>query len=112
VNEQRQRFLEDYQLNYYSITELAERFGISRKTAYKWINRFEEDGQAGFHEQSRRPHSCAWQTESAIVEELVALRKAHTRPLPAKSCGIYDCSHLLPKHKQAAMRPLLAQRVM
>ncbi|NIS80105.1 MAG: helix-turn-helix domain-containing protein, partial [Anaerolineales bacterium] len=40
VSEQRQRFLEDYQLSYYSVTELAERFGISRKTAYKWINRF------------------------------------------------------------------------
>ena len=34
VSEQRQRFLEDYQLNYYPVTELAERFGISRKTAY------------------------------------------------------------------------------
>ena len=77
VSEQRQRFLEDYQLNYYSITELAERFSISRKTAHKWINRFEEHGRAGFHEHSRRPHSCPWQTDAAIVEELVELRKAH-----------------------------------
>jgi len=40
VSEQRQRFLEDYKLNYYSVTELAERFSISRKTAHKWINRY------------------------------------------------------------------------
>jgi len=47
VSEQRERFIEDYQLNYYSVTELAERFGISRKTANthpghqgKWIERF------------------------------------------------------------------------
>ena len=53
VSEQRQRFLEDYQLNYYSVTELAERFGISRTTAYKWINRFKKHGQAGFHEHTR-----------------------------------------------------------
>jgi len=33
VSEQRQRFLEDYQLNYYAMTEFAERFGISRRTA-------------------------------------------------------------------------------
>ena len=33
VSEQRQRFLENYKLNYYCVTELAERFGISRKTA-------------------------------------------------------------------------------
>jgi transposase len=58
VSEQRQRFLEDYQLNYYSVTELAERFGISRTTADKWINRSKEHGQSGFHEYSRRPYRC------------------------------------------------------
>jgi transposase InsO family protein len=86
VREQRQRFLEDYRLNYYSITELAERFGISRKTAHthpghhgKWINRYKEHGQRGFHERSRRPHSCPFQTEAAIVGELVALRRQHPR---------------------------------
>ena len=73
VSEQRPRFLEDYQLNYYSITEIAERFSISRKTAHthpghqgKWIDRFKKHGQAGFHEHSRRPHSCPWQTDATI----------------------------------------------
>ncbi len=68
VSEQRQRFLEDYELSYYSIAELAERFSISRKTAHKWINRYKEHGQSGFHERSRRPHSCPRQTDAAIVE--------------------------------------------
>jgi len=58
VSEQRQRILEDYQLDYYSVTELAERFGVSRTAAYRWINRFKKHGQAGFHEHSRRPHGC------------------------------------------------------
>ena len=44
VSEQRQRFLEDYQLDYYSVTELAERFGVSRTAAYRWINRFKKHG--------------------------------------------------------------------
>jgi transposase-like protein len=39
VTEQRQRFLEGYQLNYYSRSDLAERFGIPRRTTYKWIIR-------------------------------------------------------------------------
>ncbi|MBN1428481.1 MAG: hypothetical protein JXB07_08850 [Anaerolineae bacterium] len=45
VSEQKQRFNEDCLLNYSSITELAEQFNISRKTAHihpgqqgKWIN--------------------------------------------------------------------------
>jgi transposase len=66
VSEQRGRSLEDFQLNYYSASELAESFGISRATAYtylhpsgtsghrgKWINRFKQHGQAGFGELSR-----------------------------------------------------------
>jgi putative transposase len=77
VTEQRQRFLEDYQLYYYSVTELAERFCISRNTAYKWINRFKQNGHSGFRELSRRSQSCLWQTNKAIVEELVTLRKVH-----------------------------------
>ncbi|NIS81026.1 MAG: helix-turn-helix domain-containing protein [Anaerolineales bacterium] len=47
VSEQKQRFIEDYLLNYYTITELARRFSISRKTAHKWINRYLEQGMAG-----------------------------------------------------------------
>ena len=56
VSEQRQRFLKDCRLSYCSVTELAERFSISRKTAHKWINRYKKHGQRGFHERSRRPH--------------------------------------------------------
>jgi len=84
VSEQRQRFLEDYQLKYYSVTELAERFGISRTTAHKWNNRVKEHGQSGFHGHSRRPHSCPWQTDQANVEELVKLRIAHPHWGPHK----------------------------
>jgi transposase InsO family protein len=77
VSEQRERFLEDWRLGYYSLSEVAERFSISRKTAYKWIDRFEEYGEQGYQELSRRPHSCPWQTDAVIVEELVRLRTAH-----------------------------------
>ncbi|NIS79687.1 MAG: helix-turn-helix domain-containing protein [Anaerolineales bacterium] len=84
VSEQRQRFIEDYLLNYYSITELAERFGISRTTSYKWINRDKQHGQAGYQELSRRPHRCPWQTDQAIANELVKLRKAYPKWGPRK----------------------------
>ncbi|MFQ5924022.1 MAG: integrase core domain-containing protein [Anaerolineales bacterium] len=84
VIEQKQRFIEDYLLNYYSKTELAERFSISTKTAHKWINRYKEHGQAGLEEHSRRPKSCPWQTPPEVVEELIALRKAHPHRGPKK----------------------------
>ena len=101
LSEQRQRFLEDYQLNYYPGSELAERFSISRKTAYpglttragKWINRFQEIGQRGFQEHSRRPRSCPWQTDAAIVQELVDLLKAHPHWGPRKLLDLMQQRH-------------------
>lgn len=71
VSKQRQRFLEDFQLNYYPITELSERYSISRKTAHKWINRFNQHGQEGYQELSRHPLTCPWRTDQAITKELV-----------------------------------------
>jgi len=101
VAEQRQRFLEDHKLHYYSIAELAGRFGISRKTAHpglttragKWIARFGQHGQAGYQELSRRPHSCPWQTEPAIAEELVRQRKAHPHWGPRKLLNLMGQRH-------------------
>jgi transposase InsO family protein len=93
VSEQRERFLEDYRLNYYTVSELAERFSISRKTAHKWIARFEEQGCDGYHEESRRPHTCPWQTDTAVVEELVGVRKAHPHWGPRKLLDLMHRRH-------------------
>ncbi len=38
-----------------TVTELAARFGISRKTAYKWIELVRVEGPAGLADHSRRP---------------------------------------------------------
>jgi transposase InsO family protein len=83
VSEERQRFLEDYRLGWYTVTELAERYSVSRKTAHKWIKRAEEWGENGYHELSRRPHHCPGQTDLAIVRELIELRKARPKRGPA-----------------------------
>ncbi len=55
VSEQRANFLRDYALKYYNVSELAEMYSISRKTAYKWIYRHEELGRSGLEDLSRRP---------------------------------------------------------
>jgi len=47
VMNQRVQFIADYQRGLLPLSELAGRFGISRKTAYKWIDRYEEAGPAG-----------------------------------------------------------------
>ena len=53
--DQRVQFIADYQRDVFDVAELARRYGISRKTAYKWIDRYDVGGPAGLVDQSRRP---------------------------------------------------------
>lgn len=43
--EQRERFIADHRRGLYTMTELCARYGISRKSGYKWLERFEEGGR-------------------------------------------------------------------
>lgn len=105
MSEQRPRFIEDYLLNYYSISELDERFEISRRTAHNWINRYKEHGQEGYQELSRRPLTCPWRIDQAIVDELVSLSKAHPGWGPRKLLDLMqrrDPNRKLPSISTAA----------
>src|SRR3989337_3186730 len=84
VSEARERLLDDWKLNYYSKTELAERHSVARKTVYKWIDRFEQEGLAGYQEHSRRPLTCPSQTDETVAEALIELRKMRPNGGPAK----------------------------
>jgi hypothetical protein len=56
---------------------LCARFGVSRKTGYKWINRFRAQGVAGLQPRSRRPKSSPRRTPPAVIEAVLALRRLH-----------------------------------
>jgi transposase-like protein len=60
--DQRVQFIADYQRDVFDVTELARRYGISRKTAYKWIDRYDVGGPAGLVDRSRRPACCPHET--------------------------------------------------
>ena len=82
---QRIRFIGDYLNGYFSFTELCERFGISRKTGYKWINRYWETGNpASLLDRSKRPHHFPTQTPEAITKALLSIRDKHPSWGPRK----------------------------
>lgn len=58
---------------------LCREFGISRKTGYKWLDRFSREGLKGLEERSRRPLHCPHQIPSELVCEIVSIRQAHPR---------------------------------
>jgi transposase-like protein len=75
VPEQRVLLIAEHLRGERSLKDIAGHFGVSRKTAYKWIERFKSTGL--LEERSRRPLSSPSSTSSMTVEILVATRRAH-----------------------------------
>ena len=75
--EQRLAFIRELNTELFTITELASEYGISRKTAYKWLERYDADGIDGLRDRSRRPHLSPDATDRELVDVLVALRRRH-----------------------------------
>jgi putative transposase len=74
VEDQRKLFIKQFELGKYSIAELCRQFEISRPTAYKWINRYEELGFEGLLSQSRAPTTQANATPNEVIDEIISLR--------------------------------------
>lgn len=61
----------------YTVSELAKQFGVSRKTAYKWIGRHREGGVAAMNDRSRAPLSVPGRTPEKIERLIVKEREKH-----------------------------------
>lgn len=75
--DERERFIEAHHARLYTMTELCYRFGISRKTGYKWVKRFREGGKPALADRSRAPRSCPHKTPPEIEKFIVDKRKAN-----------------------------------
>ena len=75
--DQRSQFLSSYQKEEMSVADLCRAYGISRPTAYRWINRYNETGPEGLVDRSSRPHSCSHATLEPIENTILALRAKH-----------------------------------
>jgi transposase InsO family protein len=82
--EQRTQFIDDVHEGFYTMTELCARYGISRKTGYKWLERFREGGRRGLADQSRAPHTCPQRIAEDVADRICAARKQHPDWGPAK----------------------------
>lgn len=60
-----------------NLSLLCERFEVSRKTGYKWLNRWRVEGDQGLVDQSRRPKSSPGQTSGSMEQAVVELRLKH-----------------------------------
>ena len=74
---ERIRFIHDHQLGVYDMIELCQRYGVSRKTGYKWLRRFSKGGFEALKDRSRRPHSCPHKTPDRCVEAILEKKRRH-----------------------------------
>ena len=84
-----------------NMSDLCKRFNVTRRTGYKWLARYMEEGLFGLEEKSRRPHNFPNQTPLPIDNYVVGLRendpewgakKLHRIILNHKEQGIYQFS--------------------
>ena len=107
--DQRVAFIADWLRAEWTMTDLAARYGISRKSAYKWVERYEADPAHGLAERSRAPTQHGRAMADEVRSAVLALRRAHphwgpkklravlvarapTRPWPAPSTLATCCS--------------------
>jgi len=66
----RQRLVEAVLARRQTLQELCHRFGISRKTAYKWLDRFRHHGMAGLRDRPRRPRRFSRQMSPGWIQRV------------------------------------------
>src|SRR5271154_2123218 len=72
--EERIGMLSDYDTGAFSVTELSERYGVSRETFYLWRERRLSGDAMWFQDRSHAPRNIPGRTEAAMVEKIVAMR--------------------------------------
>jgi putative transposase len=82
--EERFKLVQEYKADEESLTEVCRRYGISRKTGYKWLERYQNGGIEGLQDQSRAPHSHPNEVGKEVAEEVLDLRRQHPHWGPAK----------------------------
>lgn len=88
------------------IAELARRFGVSRKTVYKWLDRHRREGRGALADRSRRPRGCPHRTAEAVERAVLALRAEHP------SWGGRKLHHRLRRLGVAAPAPSTITRIL
>ena len=75
--DERNSFIDAWQKQAQTIAELCRQFGISRKTGYKWLDRYDQGGRAALEDRSRAPVKRPHAISPATADSIVALRQKH-----------------------------------
>jgi transposase len=61
------------------VTEVAERYGVSRQTVHVWLVRYRQEGVAGLEDRSHQVHHHPWRIPAETEELICELRRGHPK---------------------------------
>ena len=82
--DEKKEFIEEWKRQEVSLAELCRGYGISRQTGYKWLERYELEGERGLEEHSRAPLQHPQAMLPEVSRALVSLRSQHPSWGPRK----------------------------
>ncbi len=82
--EERVRFVMAAVENAEPFAALCRRFGVSRKTGYKWLGRYDDEGVGGLKDRSRAPLHHPGALAAEIAEHCLKVRREHPTWGPVK----------------------------
>jgi transposase InsO family protein len=82
--DERMRFMLAVEQREEAFSVVCRRFSVSRKTGYKWLERYREAGIGGLIDHSRAPHRHPQAIAPEIAERCLAVRRAHPTWGPVK----------------------------
>jgi transposase InsO family protein len=75
--DQKIQFMSDYLRLNLSMSELCQLYNVSRKTGYKWVDRYLRLGPAGLEDRSRTPLHAVNATAPEVIEAILETRRRH-----------------------------------
>ena len=82
--DEKMKFVAAVNTQQYSFAEVCREFGISRKSGYVLMRRYEQEGERGLLARSRAPHTHPNAMDEAMAEQLLQIKQRFPRLGPGK----------------------------
>lgn len=91
------------------MAEACRKFNISRKTGYKWLKRYEDEGESGLEEHSRKPVNQPNKLTEKVILRIVNIRVEHKHWGADKIRSILKREHYMPLPSRTSIHRILKQ---
>jgi transposase len=93
VTEQRYRAVPEVRAGV-PVTEVAERYGVSRQRVHAWLRRYRDEGPSGLADRSHKVHHHPWQIPPELEAAICEMRRTHPKWGPRRLVFEMDrCGH-------------------